>query len=211
MPNPPQLGSARRNRLGPAQGNPQGLVVNLRGANGSGKSYLVRRWAAAKGWGLVYPRSSNLLGGTTAIGHAEYSVLGDGGWLIGDYRRDCGGCDTIHTQDEVRARVLKGRAEGARYVLFEGVIISTVYEYWHQFSQTVGGTLWVYLDTPVEVCLKRVYERNRGKQINDQLVRNKVRGIESTRLKAVAAGERVEVLHWERAFEEFSALMERYA
>lgn len=205
---PTHLAPSRRDRSVGVGGKGQPRAINVRGANGSGKSYLVSQWMKEQG-AIPYPRLSNLLGSTTAIRYPQYYVLGDGGRVIGNYQRDCGGCDTIHTQNEVRERIVEGLDQKSKYVLFEGVVLSTIFESWYQFSQSIGGMLWVYLDTPLEVCLKRVNSRNYGAEFKKQLVADKIRNINSTRVKAEAAGEPVVVLHWERAYEEFSALMER--
>jgi hypothetical protein len=153
-----------------------------------------------------YPQRSNLFGGETATG-AEYYLLSDDGRVIGDYRTNCGGCDRIHSQDEVADHIRLGISSGSRYVLFEGVILSTVFEYWHQFSQSINGMLWVYLDTPLEVCLKRVSERNKNKAFKENLVRDKFRQVASTRRRAEAAGEKVFEIHWENAEKELENLI----
>lgn len=181
-------------------------VINIRGTNGSGKSFLLRRW-------MVYnnarpqPQRNNLLGGSSLSAPAEWYQLEDGGIVIGCYDQDCGGCDRIKTTEAVREAIQSARARKPKYVIFEGVIISTVFESWHEFSKKIGGMLWVYLDTPLAVCLERIQQRNRGAKINENLVHNKIKSIESTRRKAVAAGERVVALHWENAFVEFQQLM----
>ena len=181
-------------------------VVNLRGANGSGKSFLAKQWKGRIG-AEPYPRRANLFGSSTVVNVAEYYELNDGGRLIGNYSRDCGGADKIRSQDEVAERVRAGIVSRAKYVLFEGVIVSTVYEYWHNFSQSIGGMLWVYLDTPLEVCLKRVSERNKNKKFDESLVRAKIRQVASTRRRAEEVGERTFLLHWENAEQEFEKFM----
>jgi hypothetical protein len=169
-------------------------VINLRGTNGSGKSFLIRKWMQFQ-QAVPYPRREGLLGGSVSCSSPEYYKLRDGGWLVGDYRGAIGGCDRIHTQEEVERRIR------------QGIIVSTLFQRWYVFSRSVGGMVWVYLDTPLEVCLKRILDRNQNTPFNEQLVRDKVKSIDSTRLKAVAAGERIVVLHWENAWEEFQVLM----
>jgi hypothetical protein len=182
-------------------------VVNIRGTNGSGKSHLIRGWM--KQGAVPHPRRANLIGTDTLISVPKYYVLQDGGIVVGPYTADCGGCDRLENTEEVRKAILAALQLKPRYVIFEGVIISTVYESWYQFSRKVGGMHWVYLDTPEKICLQRVAKRNDGTEFNQQLIRDKIRNIEATRRKAIAAGEHVTTLRWKTAAEEFRQLMAR--
>ena len=184
-------------------------IINIRGANGSGKSYLIRSWMKNL-QATPYPRRNNLLGGDTLIGRPQYYKLSDGGIVIGSYENDCGGCDTIDTTEAVRAAILRAVKLAPRYVLFEGVIISTVFESWFEFSKKVGGMYWVYLDTPVAVCLKRISKRNNGAEIKEQLVYDKIKSIEATRQKALNAGEKVITLPWKTAVNAFREFMGQF-
>ena len=183
-------------------------IINLRGANGSGKTFLLRQWMLHHE-AQPHPRRINLLGGTSQFKAPEYYLLNDGGCVVGDYTNACGGCDAIDKQDIIRTRVMRC-GQTAKYVLFEGVIVSTIFASYLQFSKAVGGMTWVYLDTPLEVCLKRIYGRNNGEPIKERLVADKIKNIDSTRRKALASGQRVVTLHWERAAEDFSKLMRSF-
>jgi hypothetical protein len=187
-------------------------LINLRGANGSGKTYLIRRWMQLQ-QAEPYPRRNNLLGSRIAFKAPEYYLLKDGGCVIGDYTKTNTnvkvGCDLIPTQEEIRLRIF--RQSGVRYVLFEGIIVSTIFHSWLAFSRSLGGMLWVYLDTPLKICLERIYRRNNGKEIKEELVAHKIRRIDSTRRKAQLAGEQVVLIHWENAEEEFDKLMSQYS
>lgn len=186
-------------------------VINLRGANGSGKSFIISSWMARQN-AIPQPQQKNLFGGTTRVKVPEYYTLNDGGIVVGPYLTNCGGCDSLDSTNLVKNRILEAIGRKPKYVLFEGVIISTVFETWLQFSRQLKppGMFWVYLDTPLEVCLRRIQERNRGKAIKEQLVRDKIKSIESTRRKAVDAGEQVVILHHETALEEFRELMKSF-
>lgn len=181
-------------------------VINLRGANGSGKSFLIKRLLCHHN-GVPQPQQKNLLGESTSIIRPQYYTLNDGGIVVGYYGTNCGGCDMIKSTEGVRQAVLSAISLKPRYVIFEGVIISTVFSSWLEFSKKVGGMYWVYLDTPIAICLKRIAERNQGKAIKFELVHDKIRSIESTRLKAEAAKEKVVQLHYAFAFDEFQELL----
>jgi hypothetical protein len=177
------------------------MIVNIRGCNGSGKSAIARAFLATPGTCEIA-----LAPYTTAKG-APRSVMGyEAGDLIviGPYRTPCGGCDAIPTQALVKESV-RLAARRARHVLFEGVIISTLFSGYLTLSEelrTAGQDyLWAYLDTPLAVCLARIQARNGGKTIKEQLVADKVKSIDATRRKAAAAGERVLTLPGDHAVE----------
>ena len=183
-------------------------MINLRGANGSGKSHLVRQWMQRQG-AVPYPRRANLLGGTTLSSRPVYYRLGDGGVVLGPYHTSCGGCDNFETVSDVQKALQAALHQNPRYVLFEGVIISTVFETWRVFSQGIGGMHWLFLNTPVEICIARIRERNHGRYFDQQLVRDKIRGVDCTRVRALKAGESVLTLDWEHALPQFTRFMDR--
>lgn len=82
-------------------------------------------------------------------------------YVIGSYASTCGGCDTIPSVTEVAAQLTELMEDPApKLVVYEGLMIS------HMIG-TVGATVKPYgvrhvmgfLDTPLEVCLKRVQDR----------------------------------------------------
>lgn len=168
-------------------------LINIRGTNGSGKSTLVRKVMTEF---QVVPYYSNpktskaeVLGYVTPNGKVA---------VIGKYTTDCGGCDTIKNQQEIKNRIdLMAKNLRPKVILFEGVVVSTIYQPWYDFAATYGGMTWAYLDTPLEVCLQRINERNGGKEINVSLVEDKIKSILSTRRKAEAAGATVVTLPWQ--------------
>lgn len=186
------------------------MIINLRGTNGSGKSTIAKAI-------LERPdsyMSPVVLGayetpkGKTRVVDGYKSVLNFGEHLIivvGPYRTNCGGCDAIKTQDLVCDAVRRAVSIGQN-VLFEGVIVSTLYDRYRKLSQELRalghGYIWAYLDTPLELCLQRIQLRNGGKPIKTSLVENKVKAIRSTRHKAESAGEDVRTIHHDKAVEE---------
>jgi hypothetical protein len=187
-------------------GNTQ--FINIRGTNGSGKTHLVRTRMKEVG-AIPYPRRRNLFGGTSLCSRrVEYYQLGDGGVVIGTYENNCGGCDNIQEgYIRVQQLAMERMPEHPAYVLFEGVIIGSTYKPWLAFSQKVGGMLWVFLDTPLDVCVERVQQRNRGKPINLDRMREKHLVTQRDCNKAIADGEHVVVLPWKRAYSAFVKLL----
>lgn len=181
------------------------MIINIRGTNGSGKSTLVRTLLGIADRGALEgarAREVPIVGFTTPDGKPR-SISGleapeRGLIAVGSYRNECGGSDGIKTQDLV-CEAVTAAAGKARHVLFEGVIVSTLFSRYLALSARLGGMVWAYLDTPVEVCLERIATRNGGKAIKEDLVRNKIKAIESTRRKAVAAGEHVVILDYRNA------------
>lgn len=186
------------------------MIINLRGTNGSGKSTVAR--------GLLQSSSDvrmiDLVPYQTKTGAprhvAGYVVPALDLIVVGSYANECGGCDGIKTQDLIKHSV-KLASQTAKHVFFEGVIISTLFSGYlelskqlrHQADLTVGTDnymnsdrryIWAYLDTPLATCLQRIYQRNGGKPIKEDLVADKCRSIERTRVKAVGAGETVRMI-----------------
>ena len=174
------------------------MIIDLRGPNGSGKSRVVFDLLKLgnKEIDLVdYPNAKT--GKTNYVRGYEVPKLGL--IVVGRYATACGGCDGIKTQDLV-CEAVRVASTRASHVLFEGVIVSTLFSRYLELSQSLGlPYTWAFLDTPLDVCLARIYERNGGKQINETLVKGKWETIRRVREKAEAAGERYKIIDHERA------------
>lgn len=173
-------------------------IINIRGTNGSGKTTLAR--------GLAGPQASEVIltwykqprkDGST-YDRSIPGLQGSGVTLVGPYREGLktGGCDGIKTQDLV-GQAVEAAAPLGPVTVFEGIVISTIYERWAAFAKRRGDVMFMFLSTPLEECLRRIQQRNGGKDIKEDLVADKVRSIEATRVKLVAAGLPVHVLDWQ--------------
>lgn len=185
------------------------MIINLRGANGSGKSTvafdLMHKFLDQKEIMLA----SYLTPGGAKRFVTGYHLLNANLVIVGSYNTACGGCDGIKTQELIKKSVMEA-AFISKHVFFEGVIVSTLFSGYLDLSRVLenkGGMTWAYLDTPLETCLARIQKRNGGKPINEQLVADKVRSIESTRRKAEAAGERVVTIRHKKALEDVLELL----
>jgi hypothetical protein len=99
----------------------------------------------------------------------------------------------------------------ARNVIFEGVIISTIWSSYYEFAKTFKPKqfVWAYMDTPPELCELRVRDRNGGKEgVKYESIHDKARAIQSTATKALEAGERVEWIRHRRAVADVLGLLE---
>jgi hypothetical protein len=189
-------------------------VLNIRGTNGSGKTTLARSFLAMHHEGGRSPdfdlvrfpsptkRDPDRMGGVPGYGRAHDRTI-----LVGPYHTACGGLDGIASFDRQRLSIRSAIRRGASYVVAEGVLASTVYGSWAAFDDAVSAAgnafAWCYLDTPVEVCLARIRERQRAagreREIKEGLVHDKVAAIARTRERAIADGRMVYDLPWEIA------------
>jgi len=128
------------------------MIVNLRGTSGSGKSTLARQVIEHYG----------CLPGKIETPDFDVKVVVDPAkqmLVVGSYATECGGCDTVKTQDQIVTAVTLGRT-WAKNVLFEGALVSTIAGRYLQLADTFRGNFtFAILDTPLEVCLARVRER----------------------------------------------------
>lgn len=125
------------------------MIVQVIGPNGAGKSTVVRRLLKADGEPL-YGTHELILG---------YSVPRYQTGVVGRYTSPCGGCDTISSQDEVKARIKKF-AKHYKHVVFEGVIVSTCFGSYLDFLTELGKPFtFAFLLPTIEECTRRVEKR----------------------------------------------------
>lgn len=140
-------------------------AFNLRGTNGSGKTYVARELLKAIG---AEPVERNERGKVRAYlgkmhshepyGHYEHPVV-----VFGSYETQCGGCDTIPSvrivADMLR-HYMRQPQMNRGLVFYEGLMIShmigTVGEAAREFK---NDHVMAFLDTPLEVCISRVRAR----------------------------------------------------
>ena len=186
-------------------------VINIRGTNGAGKSHMVRGFIEQfNGKPIAYDNS-----GRKSKVLAYQLETKSPAFVIGRYDVACGGADTMpkptdrpdwNCMDVVEQTVRQYALLG--HVIFEGLIVSSVWNVrWVNLARDFPA-IFLFLDTPMEVCRQRVGERNGGK-----LLKNEELGLEKTHLglvyrrcqthlrRAQAAGLNVLVVNYERAYE----------
>lgn len=137
------------------------MIITIRGTSGSGKSTVVKRLMDLPGIsvqpffkeGRRQPISYLL-----TTDDPEFKPIA----VLGHYEIACGGCDTIHSLDEIFQLVRNAHAAG-QHVLFEGVMMYAEANRTISLHQDTGALLVIGLDTPLEECLKGVQARRTAK------------------------------------------------
>ncbi len=157
------------------------MIINLRGANGAGKSTVVTRIMelyATKQPQLVDGRRQPLLYDLSHESHRPLAVLGH-------YEIACGGCDTIKTVDEVFRLVYDYDSLGYD-VLFEGIMVQDDRTRMIKLKNHVGreNVLVIGLKTDIEECLaavrKRREERGNEKPLDEKNTRDRAKRVTRT-------------------------------
>lgn len=124
-----------------------GMVLQIRGANGSGKSTIVRNFMRQVGddWKahIVEGRKRPLY-----YRHERKKIV-----VLGHYEIDCGGCDTL-SGNEATFKLQQELSKSYR-VLAEGIMLSEDVKW----SSQLENLKILFLDTPLETCLERVKNR----------------------------------------------------
>lgn len=195
------------------------LVLNLRGTNGSGKTTLARSFLPpdlkgndpGRNGGPVdlvrFPsptkRDPQRRGSVIGYGRSDLRSI-----VVGSYETACGGLDTIDNFGRQQAaitaalRILSSHwPDEPVTVLAEGILASTVYGSWARYAEDCVAMkhetrfAFVYLHTPLDVCLDRIRARQeaagRVREIKRELVADKVKAILATRNKALRDGHLV--------------------
>jgi hypothetical protein len=127
------------------------MLINVRGASGSGKSTAVLGVLAQCPHRPIYGALGRL--------PEAYALRARQAFIIGPYTSDCGGCDRILPFALVPQLIEKYAQQG--HVVFEGLLISTFYGDIGRLMETRDSVV-MFLDTPLEVCIERVEARRRA-------------------------------------------------
>ena len=164
------------------------LVINIRGNSGSGKTHLTREFMALCRPVFSYP--------IARVQEDQLLLYGKQKWaVLGRYTAACGGCDGIHSQQEIINRVERYTAQGMN-VWLEGLLVGSIYGAVGAYSERFGDR-WVfaYLDTPFELCIARIKARRAAKgtaaPLNEQRTARRVRELEHNRATVQRKGRRV--------------------
>ena len=186
------------------------MIINIRGTNGSGKTYLVRG-LIKRYHGKPLPDSK----GKPAAYRLDGNII-----VIGKYDVACGGADTLPKPDkrnsmDVVENAVRYYADLGYHVIFEGLIVSSVWGRWEKLAADYP-TIFIFLDGTPEYFMKRVKSRNGGKPL-----KNEDKGWEYTHLgsvwsrcqghykKAVANGMNVIQLKPRGAWKQLQELVQR--
>lgn len=167
------------------------LIVNIRGCNGSGKSTIPMGMMDDPEMYTVYKHIPNR---KSKLGIA--TVFPSYGWVaLGTYFNKTGGMDCLPNNEVIQKAfwyVLKKYPEYD--ILMEGVIASTISStYINLFKEAEERypdrrIVILSFNTPLEVCLDRIYKRNGGKPIKEDAVELKWKMVQRAAKKFKAAG-----------------------
>lgn len=181
------------------------MIINIRGTNGSGKTALARKFIADNAEEVTLEKYERGRGKVKLITGMLSTIKGKSFIVVGDYTRPQGGLDRIPTFQLQQQAILNAISRNPDNVIFEGILCSTVFGAWAPFMKDLKGKglspLIGYLDTPLDICIQRIYERqqmaNRVRQINTQQVADKIRNTSVTRGKFESIGVPTCVLGYE--------------
>lgn len=184
-------------------------MINIRGCNGSGKTTLLRALAKDPACRVAELKVRHTIKDKVTkepkeVQHPPIPVTytPEGYAILGDYTpamadATTAGCDRIKTQEAAKKCLdILVRDPAVRVILFEGIVVSTIYGPWKDFAKHYGGMVWAFLDTPLEDCLRRVQERNGGKPVKEDQIADKHKTIARVRDKALADGLVVADIAW---------------
>ena len=142
------------------------MIINIRGTNGSGKTYFARTFLE------TFSPNQEVYGEERKkpVAHVVfYNMIPV--YVIGSYNTVCGGCDTLRTQDMVSSLVRHFSQLG--HVIYEGILVSrSVGRYIaldKELSKLGIPTVFAFLNTPYEVCLSRIRQRRTDKGNDKEL------------------------------------------
>jgi len=132
-------------------------VFDIRGTHGSGKSTIVKSIIDNFNGEPIIDRPLTYEGRETILGYdiPELELR-----VLGRYATQCGGCDGIKTQAEIKERIM--RWEDSYNLILEGILVSHTYGPWNEFAVDRNWH-FRFLNTPLDVCIDRVNARRAEK------------------------------------------------
>lgn len=131
-------------------------IVDIRGGNGAGKSFIMHT--------LLEENKHEPILDLDDIRrkHLGYYLPDFDAAIIGRYTNVCGGCDGVGGPQEVVRRI-RTFSENYTHTLLEGIIVSHAYKRYRELALELQDRNYnfLFLNTPIEVCLKRVHKRRK--------------------------------------------------
>lgn len=137
------------------------MIINIRGTSGSGKTYIVRQLMEQLGNQQLVHGDGEYFRSNKVVAHCCHHKM-QPVYFLGNYSgAKCGGCDTIKTQNLVCSLVRYFSQFG--HVVFEGLLMSHLYSryvsLYEELERCGEDMVFLYLDTPIDVCLDRIKQR----------------------------------------------------
>ena len=171
------------------------MIVSLRGPSGSGKTHVVYDLLHAhdpeKLWKPHFAKGNPRLPRAFRIGNL---------YIIGRYSgAPCSGADGLYPLKDIVKPLVEHYAK-LGLVIVEGLVLSSAVSLWQEISDNFPGRVTLaFLDTPIDKCIARIYQRNGGKPIQEYQVRSHHKTIQNQRRRFSEAGVRVETIDHTRA------------
>ncbi len=184
------------------------MLLNVRGGSGAGKSYigqeLLRKYGGTPVMGFTKKGRERLVA----------QLLPGGLALLGQYRVDktMGGIEGIYkTQDERQEAILEAAGQ-YEHVYYESLFWSSAVARGIEISAIVHPQAHVtgFLTTPPEVCIERVYLRNGGKPIKENVIHETWKRIQTVRRGYIAQNQAVVDIDYLRAADHVDFLFRKY-
>lgn len=156
-------------------------IIQIRGCNGTGKTTAVREFVNKNNLKIKEITINNLL---THISVSDDNKI----VVLGRYDKKSGGCDLYKSNDHVFNTMIWVITNiKPRLVIYEGVIYSTIYKFSVRVAEMAKKYGYKYMSiqlrTAPSTILDRIYKRNGGKKINEKLVFNKIKMVNSAQNK----------------------------
>lgn len=161
-------------------------VIQIRGSNGAGKTTIVRQFVQRNNLEI---KKISIKGKETYIStNKDGSIV-----VLGRYDKKTGGCDlyenTEHVLNTMMWAIINLRP---KLIVFEGMIYSLSYKFASKVSDLVKKYNYQYLAislyTNPEVIFERIYKRNGGKAIKENLIFEKIKAVRSSHNKLITNG-----------------------
>lgn len=161
-------------------------VIQIRGSNGAGKTTIVRQFVQ---------RNNLEIKKISIKGKETYISTNNNGSIVvlGRYDKKTGGCDLYENTEHVLNTMLWAIINlKPKIIVFEGMIYSLSYTFASKVSNIVKKYNYQYLAislyTNPEVVLERIYKRNGGKAIKENLIFEKIKAVRSSHNKLISNG-----------------------
>lgn len=128
-------------------------VIDVRGTNGSGKTWIMRQL-------LLQHKHTTIEEGGKVIGYSLPSIKGV---IIGRYTDTGGGCDGFKEGVVQVDEIVRRLHPQYKNLLLEGIMVSHLYERFHNLATDLGNYKFMFLDTPIKLCIERVKARRLAK------------------------------------------------
>ena len=200
------------------------VAINIRGTGGSGKSYLVHKLLD----NYKHKRIVKKFGGRFKPVIIAYYIPEFHTYVIGSYHTVCGGCDkmdglqkklvsikgldNVPSVQDLTVEIIERYAKKGN-VLYEGLLISGIWGRYKELSDKLGNVIWLFLDTPLSVCLERTNKRRRLKgntePVNPKKTTEKHRSCIRHQQMCEVANIKYEVLNYKKAYKQLISIFKR--